>query len=404
MLSGALVLGCVGEARAAVGAQPNGDDDVAGWADILREGSGQTVAFHAWGGDERINAFIAWAGAQARVLYGVQLRHVKLRDAAEPVALVAAERAAGNTRNGSADLVCVEGRNLSAMRQSGLLDGPVLNLLPGARRVARRDKPSTVMDRMVPLDGYAVPWRLAQLVFIHETRDGDEPPGSIPAMLEWALRHPGRLSHAGVRDANGLAFLEQALHELVSDKDLLRHPVAPPDFARASAPLWDWYDRLRPALWQGGKVFPSSQVQQRSLMKAGEIGLMASLDPSDAVVSIAAGTLPRSARAYVLDGGTVGHCSFVAVPFNAAHRAGALLVANFLLSPQAQARLTDPRYVGVPTVLAMDRLSPADYAYFDAVPRVPDLLSDAERGLPLLEPHVSWVDQIIEGWEKRCAA
>ena len=99
--------------------------------------------------------------------------------------------------------------------------------------------------------------------------------------------------------------------------------------------------------------------------------------------------------------GGIGHCSFVAVAFNAAHRAGALLVADFLLSPEAPARASDPRFIGVPTVLAMDRLSPEDYVFFDAVPRNRDLLSDAERGLPLPEPHVSWVNQMVAGWEKR---
>ncbi len=386
-----MALGLAGQARAA------------GWDDVLREGRGQEVSFHAWDGDERTNAFIAWAGRRVRELHGVELRHVRLRDVSETVARLAADRAAGKLKGGAVDLVWVDGSNLAAMRDAGLLDGPVLDLLPTARLVDRAGKPSTVMDRMVPVDGYAVPWRLAQIVFIYDSRSNADPPPSMAGLLDSARRRPGRLTHLHVRDALGTAFLEQALYELVGQPDRLRHPIAPAEFAKASAPLWDWYDRLRPALWQGGRQFPASLASQRSLMKAGQIDLMISFNPSEAVISIAAGALPASARAYVLEGGTIGKCSFLAVPFNAGHRAGALLVADFLLSPEAQARASDPRFVGVPSVLAMDRLSAADYVFFDAVPRNPDLLSDAERGNPLPEPHVSWVNQMIAGWEARYA-
>ena len=398
VLSAGLSLGFAGGAAAA------SEPLAAQWANILRYGRGQRVAFAARVGDERTNAFIVWASGRVRDLYGVEVRHVKLRDTAEAVTRLAAEKAAGRTRDGSADLVWAAGQNLLTMRSDGLLDGPVLDLLPGSRLVARERNPSTTMVRMVPLDGYAVPWRVAQLVFIHDMRSGDEAPANIPALLDWALRNPGRLTHPGVRDACGVAFLEQALRELVPDAEMLHRPVTPGAFATATAPLWNWYERLRPALWQGGKVFPTSQSQLRGLMKDGKIDLAMSLDPAEAVMAIAAGTLPPTARAYVLEGGTIGHCSFLAVPFNAAHREGALLLANFLLSPEAQARASDPRFLGVPTVLAMDRLSADDYVFFDAVPRAPNLLSDAERGVPLREPHASWVNLIIEAWDKRYAA
>jgi putative thiamine transport system substrate-binding protein len=393
VLSAGLALGFAGPARAA-----------AGWDDILRDARGQEVFFHAWGGDERTNAFIAWAGGRLRALYRIELRHVKLRDTSEAVVRIAAEKAAGGTeKGGAADMVWVGGSNLAAMRENGLLSGPVLDLLPATRLIAREDKPATVRDRMVPLDGCAVPWRLMQVVFIHDSRTNPDPPRTIPALLDWAQRHPGRLTHLDVRNSIGAMFLEQALYELVADPSSLLNPVTVDGFAAAAAPLWDWYDRLRPALWQGGKRFPASLAVQRALMNEGQIDLMMSLNPSEAAMSVAAGTLPVGARAYMLEHGGVGNCSFVAVPFNAAHRPGALVAANFLLSPEAQARASDPRFTGVPTVLAMDRLSAEDYVFFDAVPRWPNLLSDAERGVPLPEPHVSWVTQMIAGWERRYA-
>jgi len=48
-----------------------------------------------------------------------------------------------------------------------------------------------------------------------------------------------------------------------------------------------------------------------------------------------------------------------------------MLVANFLLSPEAQARKADEAIWGDPTVLAMDRLAPVDQQRFDGLKRGP---------------------------------
>ena len=52
-----------------------------------------------------------------------------------------------------------------------------------------------------------------------------------------------------------------------------------------------------------------------------------------------------------------GNTHFVAIPYNAAAKAGALVLADFLISPEAQARKQDPKIWGDPTVLAMSKLS-----------------------------------------------
>jgi ABC-type uncharacterized transport system YnjBCD substrate-binding protein len=40
------------------------DPDPKNWKDVLAKAKGQTVAFNAWGGEPRINAYIAWAAAE----------------------------------------------------------------------------------------------------------------------------------------------------------------------------------------------------------------------------------------------------------------------------------------------------------------------------------------------------
>jgi putative thiamine transport system substrate-binding protein len=75
------------------------------WDDTLAEARGQTVYWNAWGGDEQINAYIAWVGEQARARHGVELVHVKLTDTAEAVGRIVAEKASGRDADGSVDLI-----------------------------------------------------------------------------------------------------------------------------------------------------------------------------------------------------------------------------------------------------------------------------------------------------------
>jgi putative thiamine transport system substrate-binding protein len=373
------------------------------WPQILATARGQKVFWNAWGGDDRTNGFIAWANDRVSERFGVRIQHVRLRDTAEAVARVVAEKAAGRTEGGSVDLVWINGPNFLAMKEAGLLFGPFLDRLPNARFIDREGKPATVTDFTVPVDGLAAPWRMAQIVYVYDTATVRNPPRSIPAMLDWARANPGRLAHPTVRNFLGATFLKQALFELAPDPAVLALPATDEGFERATAPLWAWYEAIRPNLWRQGRQFPENGPAQRALMNDGEIDIMISFNPAEASTAIATGQLPPTVRTFVLDRGTIGNASFVAIPFNAAHKEGAMVVADFLLSAEAQAHAQDPRVLGSPSVLALDRLPAEERARFDRLPRGVATLTEAELGRPLPEPHPSWMTRIVAEWERRVA-
>src|SRR5262249_10182870 len=159
------------------------------------------------------------------------------------------------------------------------------------------------------------------------------------------------------------------------------------DFVAATAPLWRWLDALHPLIWRAGKVFPQSDQIARQLLDDGEIDLTLSFNPGEASSAIAQGLLPDTVRTYVLEGGTIGNTHCVAIPFNAWAKAGAMVVADSLLSPQAQLRKQDPAVWGDPTVLAMDKLTPEDRARFAALPLGIATLRPEQLGRALPEPH-----------------
>lgn len=381
-------------------AVPASAQDVA-WSGVLAKARGQTVHWNAWAGDEKTNAFIAWVGEEAEKRYGVKVVHVKLRDTAEAVTRVVAEKAAGRDSGGSVDLVWINGPNFLALMEQKLLFGPYAERLPNWRYVDTVGKRSNLVDFTVPNEGYESPWRLAQIVFVVDGKRVKDTPASVAALLAWAKAHPGRLTHPNVRNFLGATFMKQALYELVPDPAVLQRPATDATFAATTAPLWAWYDALKPALWRSGAQFPENGPAQRQLMNDGEIDMMISFNPSEAAVSAQAGLLPDSVRTFTFAKGTIGNTSFVAIPYNAAAKEGAMVVANFLLEPATQARAQDVRQMGNFTVLDLAKLSAEDRRRFDELPRHPALPTNAELGVTLLEPHPSWMTRITAEWERR---
>jgi putative thiamine transport system substrate-binding protein len=371
------------------------------WDDTVAEARGQTVYWNAWGGDEQVNAYIAWVGEQVAARYGVELVHVKLTDTAEAVSRIVAEKASGRNGDGSVDLIWINGENFAALRRQDLLFGPFAESLPNFQHVDTAGKPTTLNDFTIPTEGYEAPWGMAQLVFLHDTASVPEPARTIPALLDWVRANPGRFTYPAPPDFIGSTFLKQVLIELTPDPDVLERPVEEADFAAVTAPLWEWLKGVEPHLWRQGEGYPASGPALHQLLDDGEVDFSMAFNPAEASAAIEAGRLPETVRTFILEDGTIGNTHFVAIPFNAAHKAGAMVVADFLMSPEAQAKKQDPTVWGDFTVLAVAGLEAADRERFDRLPRGIATLP-LEALTPVRpEPHPSWMTEIEAEWLRR---
>jgi len=371
------------------------------WQATLDAARGQTVYFNAWGGDERTNAFITWAGTQTEALYGVKIAHVKLTDTAEAVTRVISEKAAGQDTGGSVDMIWINGPNFLAMKDQGLLHGPFVTGLPNAKYLDLSPTSPNAVDFTTPVDGMESPWRLAKFVFNYDTARVAAPPATMADFVPWAAANPGRMTHPNPSDFMGATFLKQALVELTPDAAALQSPATDASYDAATAPLWAWYDALRPNLWRGGEAFPENQSIQQQMLNDGEVDIGLSFDPASAAAAIAQGLLPESVRVFVPKGGSLGNVSFVAIPYNAANQAGAKVVANFLLDPATQAHMQNIEVLGSYSVLDSAKLDDAARAAFAALPTAPALPNLDDLGPTVLEPHASWMTRITEDWARR---
>lgn len=372
----------------------------ADWDAVTAAASGQTVYWNAWGGSTTTNDFIAWVGERVAAEYGVTLEHVKLTDTGDAVTRVLSEKQAGEDDDGAIDMIWINGANFAAMKDADLLFGPYAEDLPNWALVDVEGK-TVQTDFTVPVEGYESPWAMAQVVFVHNTATMPDRLGSMQDLLEWAQANPGRFSYPQPPDFLGTTFLKQVLVDILADPAVLAEPASDENYDAVAAPLWAYLDALTPNLWREGKAYPATGTAMFPLIADGELDLSISFSPGAASTAIANYELPDTVRTFVLDKGTIGNASFVAIPYNSGSKEGAMVVANFLMSPEAQARAQDPAILGYGTVLNMDALSDEDRAVFEGLELGIATLSPAELGNVQAEPHPSWMTRIADDWMAR---
>lgn len=373
------------------------------WDNVLRQAKGQTVYWNAWGGDTQTNAFIDWAIREVAIRYDIDVRHVKLTDTSEAVARVLAEKAAGRTREGSVDVIWINGENFAAMKQHDLLYGPFLQRLPNARFIDVQTNLTTV-DFTIPVENMEAPWSMGYFIFLFDHDELVNPPNTLEGILDWAVSNPGRFTYPQPPDFTGTTFLKHVLLNEIKDTSLLYKPVQEANFKTVTQPLWAYLDRLHPSLWRKGRAFPKNGPALTRMLANREVSFSMSFNPSSASAGIATGQLPPSIQTFILSSGTIANASFLAIPYNSSAKEGAMVLINFLLSPEAQARKQHPRILGSPTVLTMDKLSDADRSRFDVLPKETSV-THLDSSKPVLsEPHPSWMERLEMEWSLRYAS
>jgi len=88
----------------------------------------------------------------------------------------------------------------------------------------------------------------------------------------------------------------------------------------------------------------------------GELNFTMSNNDTEVDNKMLEGFFPETARAYLIEPGTIQNSHYLGIPANSTHKAGAMVVSNFLISPEAQYRKARPDNWGDGTVLAPNKL------------------------------------------------
>lgn len=359
--------------------------EIKNWEHIEKKAKGQTLYFHAWGGSPEVNQYLQWVKKELQAVYGISLQHVKVADTSESIQRLLSEKVAGKKQDGSIDLLWINGENFASLKAQKLLFGPFVEALPHWDLV---DKSLPVtQDFSTATEGLEAPWGVGQLVFIYDEKKLKSPPNNAKDLLEYAKKHPNRLSYPKPPEFHGVSFLKSLLVELTKQDTKLQAPLNPNDYQKLTQPLWDYLDAFHPVAWRQGKQFPAGSAETLQLLDDNELDLAISFNPNAVQAAKQSGQLAETTKAYAFSQGALTNIHFLAIPRNAKSKEGALVAINFLLSPKAQSRKADTALWGDPSVLTTEVLEDAVKAHslFPAIAEI----------------HPSWQLAIEQEWLKR---
>jgi putative spermidine/putrescine transport system substrate-binding protein len=373
----------------------------ASWEETLQAARGQTVDWYMWGGFPDTNAYVnGYVAPQVAELYGIKLRQVPVMDISAVVGKILVEKQAGKIQDGEVDLMWINGENFRTMKQNGLLFGPFAHQLPN-QNLVDWSKPSVASDFGEPVEGLESPWGSAQVVMIYDTRRTPTPPDSIGELLDWIREHPGHFTYPAPPDFTGSVFVRHIFYHVAGDVDSWQGPFDEKRFEPVAQKTYALLRGLAPYLWREGKTYPEAPERMDQLFADGEIDFSFSYHPAKASKMISDGLFPQSVRTFVFKKGTIANTHFVAIPFNASDRQGAMVVANFLLSPEAQLKKADPRVWGDFPAIDISRLQPVWQRRFAELPRgVATLPNEVLQSHQLPEPPSEILIRLEKGWDR----
>ncbi|MEN8782022.1 MAG: ABC transporter substrate-binding protein, partial [Desulfobacterales bacterium] len=252
-----------------------------------------------------------------------------------------------------------------------------------------------------PVENLESPWGSAQVVMIYDSARTPTPPVSMGTLLEWVRSHPGRFTYPAPPDFTGSVFVRQVFYHVSGGAAIWQKPFDEKRFNLASEETYRTLRELAPSLWRDGKTYPENPERLSQLLADKEVDFAISYHPAEASKKILDGLYPSTVRTFVFEEGTIGNTHFVAIPFNAAHKVGAMVVADFLLSPEAQLKKADPDVWGDFPAIDVKRLDSQWRARFAELPRgaatLPDEVLQSHR---LPEPPSDILIRLEKGWEE----
>ena len=372
--------------------------DLTNYSDIENAAEGSVVTFYMWGGSAEINKWVDdVVGKKLKEEYNIVLKRVPM-DASIYINKLLTEKLANKT-TGSIDLVWINGENFKNAREEDLLYGPYTNNLPNFKNYI--DKDSVNSDFGFPVNGYEAPYGKSYFVFEYDSKKIEDIPLNFTDLLKWAKNNPGRFTYPQPPDFTGSAFVRLAFYAANGGYENLKTDLSDEELNKYMNNLFLYLNEIKQYLWQEGKVYPRDTAALDSLFEQGEVDFSMNYNAAHAQNKINSGQYPESIRTFVMKNSALYNLHFTAIPYNAPNKPGALVLSNFLMSPEIQLSKSRPENWGDLTVLNTDKLSENLKVQFKKVNKGDAILPLEvlyREGVP--EISAKYIDIIESAWEK----
>ncbi|MBK0383847.1 ABC transporter substrate-binding protein [Pedobacter sp. SD-b] len=403
ILSGIVILSvfaCNNDRKTANGSKDENNDPMMkqSWEQIEQKAKGSTVTWMKWTGDKKANKYIDdILIPRIKNRFGITLKIIP-GQGPSIVSSIMSEREA-NVEKGQTDMVWINGETFFQIQQIKGLYGPFTYKLPSSQYINYED-PIIKYDFQQDIKGYEAPWGKASFIALTDGAKVKNPPVSMQDFETYWKANPGKFTLS--LDFTGYTLLKTWLIELAGGIDNLKGDFDQKKYDKYSAQLWDFINRNKKYFWKKGETFPDNAVTIAQLYATGEVNFGFSFGFTAVDKGIKEGLFPKTTIGYVLKPGSIHNTSYLAIPFNASNKEGALVVINYLLSPEAQIEKSDINNGGGTPVFDVSKLSPELKAKYDALEKPKYGMTEEEvLAKAIVEPHSMYMIKVAEDFRKK---
>lgn len=360
------------------------------YEEAVEKAKGTEVNIYMYGGSEEINKFMdKEIAVKLKDKNSVTLNRIPM-NAPDFVNKLIVEKAAGK-KEGSIDIIWVNGENFKTLKDAGVLWGDFSKNLPNIKLVktSTREK-----DFGEPILGMEAPWGEAQFNFIYKGEKSEIPFVDSRTLLEYAKNNPGKFSYPVVTDHTGNAFVRNIAIDIFGNEKI--NSLKEEELKKELEIVWDYFKEIKPYLWRKGETYPEGEGKMDSMFKTGELDITMGYTINKVNAKITTGEYPDTSKSFLLEKGTLFNNHYLAIPANGPNKAGAVVVINYLLSPEAQELKQRPELWGDFTVLDMTKVDPGDNFIGIVKENLPTLEELSKKRVPELSP--GKLKLIQEGW------
>ena len=348
------------------------------WSDLVENSKGTTVNIHMWGGSDLVNNYMdQFLAPRLLEEYEITLNRVPITDARDMLNKLVTEKEV-DKKDGSIDIMWINGENFSISKENELLLGSYASKLPNYNELVDTTALDVIYDFGLATDDMEVPWGKSQFVFVYDSEYIDTPPTSMNELLEFTKNNPGKFTYPAPPDFTGSAFVRHAFIESQPNSDQFLESLENAELTELAAPGIEFLSQIEPYLWRKGTTYPENSGKLDQLYSAGEVWMTMSYNPVHAQSMIDSGQFPETSKTFVLDAGTLSNTHYLAVPFNASNAPGALVTINEMISFEAQVEKFKPTVWGDGLAISVAKLSDAQK----------EVLNTVDRGTSTLSPEV----------------
>jgi putative spermidine/putrescine transport system substrate-binding protein len=381
----------------------NGDKKVASdieklsWTEIEQQAKGKTVTMVMHVGSKGVNRYMnEYVIPNLKERYNITL-NIVAGQGKDIVSNIMSEKEAGK-EVGEADLAWINGETFYQLRQIDGLYGPFTSKLPNWKYVDY-ENPIIKYDFQEEVKGFETPWSLASFTVIYDSARVKQPPVNMQDFENYWKVHSGKFTIPN--DFTGYTLLKSWLIELAGGGNALDGKFDAAKYEKYSSQLWTWINNNKKYFWKNGETFPANNTSVSQMFANGELNFAFSFNIADIHLRIEEGLFPASSKAYILKAGSIQNTNYIGITSNSGNKAAAMVVCNFLISPEAQARKADLTFSGSQSVLAYDKLPKEEQAKFDALAKTKHGLQPKDFvGRGIKEPEPNYMIRMTEDFRK----